>query len=182
MREDEPGREGFDEMLRSFAREVSRSAERMTQLDMDEIASAIGVDPTRAKEWVDSAGKWLRSQAEVFGGEGAVGSDPDPDLGEARSGRSGAPPPADDPLRHAAPHPLDLPTDEQGLALAALDSGRWTIEPGASALAPHGEGPRPRDALGLVRELHVRDWITGEGAVTLAGRRALSRWLESTTH
>jgi hypothetical protein len=30
-----------------------------------------------------------------------------------------------------------------------------------------------------VRELRVRDWITPEGKLTLAGRRALSRWLDA---
>jgi hypothetical protein len=30
-----------------------------------------------------------------------------------------------------------------------------------------------------VRELRVRDWITAEGKLTLAGRRALSRWLDA---
>jgi len=157
-------------MLRSFAREVSRSAERITQIDVDEIAGAIGVDPTRAREWVDSAGQWLRMQAEGIGEQFPGGG-----------GRSAPTPAEDDPLRHAAPHPLDLPTDDQGLALAALDSGRWTIEPGSNALASHGEGPGPSDALGLVRELHARDWITAEGEVTLVGRHALSRWLETTS-
>ena len=88
-------------------------------------------------------------------------------------------PTGDDPLRHAGPHPLDLPTADQGVALAALDSGRWGVEPGTSALAVHGEGPGPSDALGLVRELRVRDWMTADGQITLAGRDALSRWLDA---
>ena len=79
----------------------------------------------------------------------------------------------DDPLRGAGPDPLDIPTDEQGRALAALDSGRWTVEPGTSALSSHGDGPAPSDALGLVRELRVRDWIDADGEVTLVGRHAL---------
>ena len=64
-----------------------------------------------------------------------------------------------------------MPTDEQGRALAALDSGRWTVEPGTSALSSHGDGPGPSDALGLVRELRVRDWIDADGEVTLVGPR-----------
>ena len=84
-----------------------------------------------------------------------------------------------DPLGTAGPHPLDQPTDEQGLALAALDSGRWIIEPGTDALAAKGEGPGPSDALGIVRELRVRDWIAADGELTLTGQRALSRWLEA---
>jgi len=86
---------------------------------------------------------------------------------------------SEDPLRGAGPHPLDLPTEEQGLALAALDSGRWVIEPGTGALSAHGEGPGPNDALGLVRELRARDWIAADGAITLAGRSALGRWLDA---
>jgi hypothetical protein len=82
-------------------------------------------------------------------------------------------------LTHAGPHPLDLPTADQGLALAALDSGRWRIEPGTSALSVVGDGPGPRDALGLVRELRVRDWLSGNGEITLAGRNALKRWLDA---
>jgi hypothetical protein len=31
--------------------------------------------------------------------------------------------------------------------------------------------------MGLVRELRVRDWLDAEGRMTLAGRRALERWL-----
>ena len=77
----------------------------------------------------------------------------------------------------ATPHPLDMPTTDQGVALAALDSGRWTLEPGTSILTVRGDGPGPSDALGLVRELRVRDWLDGEGRMTLAGRRALERWL-----
>jgi hypothetical protein len=70
-----------------------------------------------------------------------------------------------------------MPSDDQGRALAALDSGRWTVEPGTSALAARGDGPGPSDALGLVRELRVRDWIDADGEVTLAGHAALRRWL-----
>ena len=174
MCEDEMNNESFEEKVRSIAREVSRNAERMAHLDMDEIADAVGLDPDRAREWVDSAGRWLRTQAENLQAE---------NLGDEVSFRASAPEPIaadEDTLRGAAPHPLDLPTEEQGLALAALDSGRWTVEPGSHALASHGEGPAPSDALGLVRELHARDWITADGEVTLVGRHALSRWLDTT--
>jgi len=179
MCDDEMNNESFEERVRSIAREVSRSAERMARLDMDEIAEAVGIDPERAREWVDSAGKWLRTQAENLGEDISF-----PDISFPDMSFPDAPPkptPADaDTLRSAAPHPLDLPTEEQGLALAALDSGRWTVEPGSSALATHGEGPAPSDALGLARELHARDWIAADGEVTLVGRHALSRWLDTT--
>jgi hypothetical protein len=81
--------------------------------------------------------------------------------------------------RGSGPHPLDLPTSAQGLALSALDSGRWTVEPGSNLLVGHGAGPAPSDALGLVGELRARDWINADGEVTLVGRNALSRWLEA---
>jgi hypothetical protein len=142
--------ENFEETLRAMARELSRSVERV---DVDEIAEAIGVDPERAREWVATAGGWLRARtsSEVV----------------------------KHPLAGVEPHPLDIPTEEQGLALAALDSGRWALEPGTSALTARGEGPGPSDALGLARELRRRDWIDADGEITLAGRRALSRWLEA---
>ncbi len=170
MCEDDASHESFEDTVRSIASEVIRSVEHaMSQLDLDELAGAVGVDPARARDWVDSAGGWLRAQVEGLGDEMAFG-------------RAGPGAPAtSDPLRSAAPHPLDLPTDEQGLALAALDSGRWTVEPGSNALAAHGEGPGPSDALGLVRELRARDWIAADGEVTLVGRRALSRWLDAAT-
>jgi hypothetical protein len=89
-------------------------------------------------------------------------------------------PAGDDPLRHTGPHPLDLPTADQGAALAALESGRWKLEPSTSTLGTSGEGSGPDDALGVALELRVRDWITVDGELTLAGRKALSRWLDAT--
>jgi hypothetical protein len=160
--------ESFEEKLRAIARELSQSAERMANVDVEELAESIGMDPTRARQWFDAAGGWLRGAAEGWT-EDVTFSKPSP----------AEPDVSEDPLRRAAPHPLDLPTEEQGLALAALHSGRWTIEPGSDALAARGEGPGPSDALGLVRELHARDWISADGEVTLVGRHALSRWLDA---
>lgn len=159
--------DSFEDRIRAFAQELSRSAERMSQLDVDEIAESIGVDPARARQWVESASSWLRYQAESHGEN--IGFPSAPPRSEASE---------EDPLSSAGPHPLDLPTEEQGLALAALDSGRWIVEPGSNTLAAHGEGPGPKDALGLVRELYARDWIAADGNITVVGRHALSRWLE----
>jgi hypothetical protein len=168
---DDAGNESFEETLRSIAREVGRSVERaMSDVDFDEIADSIGVDPDRAREWIDTAGGWLRGQAETLGDELT-----------ARMAGSEASASVRDPLQSAAPHPLDLPTEDQGLALAALDSGRWSIEPGSNALAAHGDGPGPSDALGLVRELRARDWIRADGDVTVVGLHALRRWLDAST-
>jgi hypothetical protein len=85
----------------------------------------------------------------------------------------------DDPLRHDGPHPLDLPTPEQGAALAAIESGRWKLAPETATLGVEGEGPEPHDALGLGLELRIRDWITADGELTQAGRKALARWLDA---
>jgi hypothetical protein len=193
---DDFNRDDFDDAARSIAREVSEFVERAVEnIDSDQIADTFGVDPDRAREWVQSAGSWLSNRVERLGDEVAArqsGAAQERDMARDRnvapergptpeSRRAPTGTPADDPLSAAGPHPLDLPTDEQGAALAALDSGRWTVEPGSRALAAVGDGPGPSDALGLVRELRVRDWIDADGAVTLAGHNALRRWLASAT-
>jgi hypothetical protein len=164
-----PDGESFEETLRSIAGELGRFIERsLDNADVDEAADAVGVDPAVARDWVESAGSWLRGQAQNLGDELAH-----------RVGAAGQKANRIDPLASIAPHPLDLPTEEQGLALAALDSARWTVEPGTDALTPQGDGPGPSDALGIVRELRVRDWIGPDGELTLVGRHALSRWLDA---
>ncbi|MGO9792633.1 MAG: hypothetical protein ACLP8S_24900 [Solirubrobacteraceae bacterium] len=208
---DEGSDERFEELLRSIAREVGRSMERV-QEDLDEIAGAIGVDPTRAKEWVDGAVGWLRGHAEGLGDDlpprgartedamrGARTEDStrgteDSTRGTEDSTRgtedatrgtedatrgapAGARAPEDERPSRGGPHPLDLPSAAQGAGLAALDSGRWTVEPGSHALVAQDAGPVPDDAQGLVEELRARDWIAADGEVTLSGRHALTRWL-----
>jgi hypothetical protein len=186
MSEDEPTGDSFEEQLRAIARELGRSVERaVDNIDVDDFAQMFGVDASSAREWMESAGTWLRSHAERFDEEfqGRMpgpwrppgGEDPSRSQKPARS----SPMRGEDPLRSAAPHPLDMPTDEQGIALAALESGRWMVEPGTDALAARGDGPGPSDALGIVRELRVRDWLGADGEITLVGRRALTRWLEA---
>jgi hypothetical protein len=164
MTDDERNPRNFEQAAREIADELRRSIERASQTDPEEIMRAAGVDPDQVREWVDTAGEWLRSQV-----EGATGG---------REPRPGpATPSSDELFRDAEPHPLDVPTPEQGIALAALDSERWTLEPGTAVLSVRGGGPGPRDALGLVRELRERDWIDADGGVTLVGRHALGRWL-----
>ncbi|HTX10989.1 MAG TPA: hypothetical protein VME22_20360 [Solirubrobacteraceae bacterium] len=177
----DPGGENFEDALRSIAAELGQYLERsLENVDLDDISDRFGVDSSTAAEWAENAGGWLRALSSGLGEEiarrasGAGWSAPGP--GWPVPGRKADP---TDPLGTAGPHPLDQPTDEQGLALAALDSGRWIIEPGADALAAKGEGPGPSDALGIVRELRVRDWIAADGQLTLTGQRALSRWLEA---
>jgi hypothetical protein len=164
------GDESFEDTLRSIAAEIGRYIERtIDNVDVDELADSIGVDASTAREWVENAGGWLSSHTETVGDHLARRARPDEPVARV------------DPLGAAGPHPLDLPTDEQGLALAALDSGRWIIEPGADALAARGDGPGPSDALGIVRELRVRDWIGSDGKLTMPGHHALNRWLQAST-
>ena len=154
--------------MRSIARELGRSVQRtVDNLDVEQFANAVGVDPDVAREWAEDAGSWLRAHAEGLGAE----------VARAAAARRAAA--SDDPLRRAAAHPLDLPTEEQALALAALDSRRWTVEPGSDSLTAKGDGPGPSDALGIVRELRVRDWIGPDGELTQVGHHALSRWLSA---
>ena len=167
MSNDDQNGESFDETLRSIAEELGRFIERSIEdANLDELVDSVGVDPSVARSWMESAGSWLRANTEHLGDE------------LARRMTERRVQPTADVLREPTAHPLDLPSDEQGRALAALDSGRWAIEPGTDALAARGEGPAPHGALGIVRELRVRDWITADGELTLAGRQALSRWLE----
>jgi hypothetical protein len=168
MSEPDPERRSFEDVARALADEVSGAIERLSEIDLDEVARAASAEGERARQWIDDLGRWLREQSGAWE-HGPAAAD------RSTPGR----PTGDDPLRHAGPHPLDLPTPDQGVALAALDSGRWRVEPGTSALAVHGEGPGPSDALGLVRELRVRDWMTADGQITLAGRHALGRWLDA---
>ena len=168
---DENGDESFEDTLRSIARELGRSVEHaMDGVDIDDVAGKLGVDPDAARGWVQNMSSWVRAQAEGAGEEVA--------RRVSGQGRATA---GEDALRGAAPHPLDLPSEEQGRALAALDSGRWTVEPGSDAFAATGDGPEPAGALGVVRELRARDWIAADGGITLAGHHALRRWLEAAT-
>jgi hypothetical protein len=178
--DDEDKPKSFEEALREIADEVQRGIQRFQSGEFEDVARTYGVDADRAKRFVDGAGDWLRAQMEGLGDMPfpPAGPAPTPTPGSESKPASSSSPQWDDALSSAGPDPLDTPTDEQGRALAALDSGRWSIEPGTSMLTAHGEGPGPSDALGLVRELRVRDWIDANGDVTLVGGAALARWLD----
>ena len=150
-------------------REVSGSIEWAVQADLDEVAAALGVDLARARELAESAVEWLRAQAEGLGDDGTSWS------GARRGGPVGQ-----DPSSRPGPHPLGLPTAEQGRALAAVDSGRWKVEPRQRrALKLTTKRPGQVRPPGSSMSCALRNWITANCQLTLAGRHALSRWLDT---
>src|SRR3954452_13032638 len=96
---DDEQRDSFEEPLREMAQTIGDSLKRLVgdDFDFDDIVRATGVDPDEAKRWAHEAGDWLNTRSGRFHGEPA-----------------GPEHPAEDPLRGADPHPLDLPTQEQG--------------------------------------------------------------------
>jgi hypothetical protein len=149
--DDEPDDRSFEDVARAIADEVNRAFERLSTIDLDDIVRAANEEGERARRWIEDLARALTQTGDA------------------------AMPPDDAPVHHAAPHPLAMPTAEQGVALAALESGRWRIESGT--LTVH-DGPGPSDPLGLLRALRVSDWVTADGELTLTGRKALARWLE----
>src|ERR1044072_6086960 len=151
MSDHEPDGRSFEDVARALADEVNRAVERLSAIDLDDIARVANDEAERARRWIEDLARSLTPNGDV-----------------ARS-------PGQEPVHHAAPHPLAMPTTEQGVALAALESGRWRIESGTFSVH---DGPGPSDPLGLLRELRVSDWVTADGELTLTGRKALARWLE----
>ncbi len=147
----EPDRRSFEDVARALADEVNRAVERLSAIDLDDIARAANEEAERARRWLEELARSLTQT-----GDAAVSPD-------------------DAPVHHDGPHPLAMPTAEQGVALAALESGRWRIESGTFSVL---DGPGPSEPLGLLRELRVSDWITADGELTLSGRKALARWLQ----
>jgi hypothetical protein len=170
--------DSFEERLRAMADEINRSVQRMSEVDLEGLAGRYGIDPDRARNLADIAGQWLSDRLST--GAPLFGDGPDGD--HARTARHGSADvdahgrEAGERSHQPGPHPLDLPTAAQGLALSALDSGRWTVRPGSNQLAGTGEGRPPSDVTDVVSELRARDWITADGALTLVGRHALARW------
>jgi hypothetical protein len=175
--------DSFEDRLRAIADEISRSVQRMSELDMEELSQRYGVDVDRARAFADAAGQWLSDRwpagEPLFGqvqhrdqDSGVHPLSADLDLDESSAAGQTRPGPG------PGPHPLDLPADQQGVALSALDSGRWTVRPGSNQLAgtETGAGQAPSDVVG---ELRARDWITADGTLTLVGRHALGRWCRS---
>lgn len=176
--------DSFEDRLRAIADEVSRSVQRMSEVDMEELSERYGVDAERARTFMDAAGRWINDH--LAPAEPLFGEHPQPDdraTGPAAPRAADAAPASDPaharpPESGSGPHPLDLPTEPQGLALSALDSGRWTVRPGSNRLTGPGTVAAPA-ASDVVGELRGRDWITADGTLTLVGRHALTRWCRS---
>jgi hypothetical protein len=162
--------ESFEKKVRAVATELSRSVERAVKsIDLDEIARQIEMGGERVRELADLTGRWVSDRLS------------DPEARDAAHARDLEAETAAGTLPLAGPHPLDLPSDEQGRALSALDSGRWKVEPGTDVLVAGSDEASPRDPGGLVGELRARDWIAANGELTLVGREALKRWSDGST-
>ena len=51
--------DNFEARLRAIAEEISRSAQRFSEVDMEELSQRYGVDAERARAFADAAGRWL---------------------------------------------------------------------------------------------------------------------------
>ena len=164
----EEGNESFEDRVRAIAWELSRSVERLAELDMDEVARTIGVDAERAKGLVDTAGRWFSAYAETFRQDAGFGdADQSPAANDPQTRAGGGTASAGRPdrrTRSGAQRPGFRPLDRRARQQPA--GGGWP-------------GSAPRDAVGLVGELRARDWIDANGEVTLVGHSALGRWLEA---
>ncbi|WP_022927258.1 hypothetical protein [Patulibacter americanus] len=182
MSDDDDRPKSFEETLRNIAAEVTKSAERISQSDLSDlerVARENGIDPARARVMADLAGGWLKKQLD--GNQGFPTARPGSPASSAPTPKAPDTPAdiAETPLAPGVPSPVDIPTAAQGRALAALDSGRWTVEPGTVTLATQtGKGPQPDNAQALGLALHVRDWVDQDGDLTAAGVHALDRWLD----
>src|ERR1700761_8699247 len=121
--------DNFEDRLRAMADEISRSLQRMSEVDLEDLAERYGLDVDRARTFADAAGKWLSDRlagGEPFFSEGRPGArQRAPGGPSTKPDTSAAQPGLEKPPPGSGPHPLDLPTGPQGLALSALDSGRW---------------------------------------------------------
>jgi hypothetical protein len=149
--DDEPDGRSFEDVARALAGELHQAVERLSTIDLDDVARAANEEAERARRWIEDLARSLAQTGDA-----------------ARS-------PEDPPVHDAGPHPRAMPTAEQGVALAALESGRWRIESGTFSVH---DGPGPSEPLALLRELRVSDWVTADGELTLTGRKALARWLD----
>ena len=52
----------FEDWVRALADEVSRSVQRMSEFDVEELSQRYGVDADRARAFADAAGRWLNDR------------------------------------------------------------------------------------------------------------------------
>ena len=158
--------DSFEARLRAIADQIVDS---LSNNDLDDVAQRFGVEAERARELAGNVERWVIDRLSELAPRGGD-----------RPGFDDSPwhtPPAASAFG-SGPHPLDVPTREQGIALSALDSGRFTVTPGSSVLTATGSdsGNTVGGGADLVNELRARDWIKPDGTVTLVGREALLRW------
>ena len=60
MSDADPEPNSFEDVARALADEVSRAIERLSEIDVDEIARAASAEGERARQWIDDLGRWLR--------------------------------------------------------------------------------------------------------------------------
>jgi hypothetical protein len=162
--------ESFEKKVRAIGTDLTQSVERAVKsVDLDEIARQIEMGGERLRELADVTGRWISDRVS------------DPEAHHTAQAPDLEPDTAAKTLPRPGPHPLDLPSDEQGRALSALDAGRWKVEPGTDELVGEGGGLSPTDPGEIVGELRARDWIAANGEVTVIGREALKRWSGGST-
>ena len=106
--------------------------QRISEVDMEELSQRYGVDADRARAFADAARRWLNDH--LSAGDPLFGhvQHPDDDGAlrplDADLDVEGPPEAAQTPPDSGAgPHPLDLPTDQQGLVLSALALDSWSL-------------------------------------------------------
>src|SRR5947207_15618094 len=116
--------DSFEDRLRAMADQISRSLQHVSEVDLEELAERYGVDADRARTLADSAGRWLNDH--LSSGGPLFGQRPPQDHDAATRQASadleallaqGAE--TEKPSTTPGPHPLDHPTDRQGLGLSA---------------------------------------------------------------
>ncbi|HEY2596169.1 MAG TPA: hypothetical protein VGK33_19935, partial [Chloroflexota bacterium] len=147
--------DSFEDRLRAIADQIGQSLRRMSEVDLEQVADGYGIDAERVRGYAEAFGQWLSDR--VPSDESGFGQNPHGELDSTVSAGFDAllaqDPGPGQATNRPGPHPLDLPLDRQGLALSALDSGRWTARPGTDQLVDTGEGPLPSDAASVVSEL-----------------------------
>src|SRR3954469_4263532 len=97
MSDDDQDRSNFEQVAKALAEEVTRAIERISEIDVDEIARTASAEADRARLWIDDVGRWLREQAGVAASAG---------FANAPGGDAPAPAPPGPHSATPAGHPL----------------------------------------------------------------------------